>query len=259
MNTKTIKWGLAAGAVTVVLSGAVLAQTGTLKAILDQEGETTRLAQQSQERINQLSDQTQDLLDKYRNEIAQIDTLKIYNAQIQKLIDDQNKQMASLNRQIDNVTGISQGVVPLMLEMVDTLKKFVAADVPFLPDERQNRLTDLQTMMGASDVTVSEKFRRIMESYQIENDYGRTLDTYSGSLDIDGQKRQVDFLRVGRIALLYQTSDDALRGFWNQKDRKWEPLGSEYRTAIRDGLRVARKQMAPELIDLPIIAPGAAK
>ena len=140
MNTKTIKWGLAAGAVTVVLSGAVLAQTGTLKSILDQEQETTRLAQQSQQRINTLSDQTQDLLSKYRDETAQIETLKVYNAQIQKLINDQDKEMASLNRQIDNVTGISQGVVPLMIEMVDTLKKFVAADVPFLPDERQNRL-----------------------------------------------------------------------------------------------------------------------
>jgi len=259
MNTKTIKWGLAAGAVTVVLSGAVLAQTGTLKSILDQENETTRLAQQSQQRINTLSDQTQDLLGKFRDETAQIETLKVYNAQIQKLISDQNKEMASLNRQIDNVTGISQGVVPLMIEMVDTLKKFVKADVPFLPDERQNRITDLQTMMDSADVSVSEKFRRIMESYQIENDYGRTLDAYSGTLTIDGQKRQVDFLRVGRIALLYQTSDDQLRGFWNQKDLKWEPLGSEYRTSIRDGLRVARKQKAPELIDLPIIAPGAAK
>ena len=114
-------------------------------------------------------------------------------------------------------------------------------------------------MMDSADVSISEKFRRIMESYQIENDYGRTLDAYSGTLDIDGQKRQVDFLRVGRIALLYQTSDDQLRGFWNQNDRKWEPLGSEYRNSIRDGLRVARKQKAPELIDLPIIAPGAAK
>jgi hypothetical protein len=259
MNTKTIKWGLAAGAVTVVLSGAVLAQTGTLKSILDQEKETTRLAQQSQQRINQLSDQTQDLLAKYRDEMTQIDTLKVYNAQIQKLINDQNKEMASLNKQIDNVTGISQGVVPLMIEMVDTLKKFVNADVPFLPDERQNRITDLQTMMDSADVSVSEKFRRIMESYQIENDYGRTLDAYSGTLTIDGQPRQVDFLRVGRIALLYQTADDQLRGFWNQEERKWEPLGSEYRNAIRDGLRVARKQKAPELIDLPIIAPGAAK
>ena len=259
MNTKTIKWGLAAGAVTVVLSGAVLAQTGTLKSILDQEKETTRLAQQSQQRINQLSDQTQDLLGKYRDEMAQIDTLKVYNAQIQKLINDQNKEMASLNKQIDNVTGISQGVVPLMIEMVNTLKKFVNADVPFLPDERQNRITDLQTMMDSADVSVSEKFRRIMESYQIENDYGRTLDAYSGTLAIDGQPRQVDFLRVGRIALLYQTADDQLRGFWNQEERKWEPLGSDYRNAIRDGLRVARKQKAPELIDLPIIAPGAAK
>lgn len=259
MNTKTIKWGLAAGAVTVVLSGAVLAQTGTLKSILDTENETTVLAQQSQKRIDQLSSQTQELLDKYRTEMQQIDTLKIYNAQIQKLVDDQQKEMASLNRQIDNVTGISQGVVPLMIEMVDTLKKFVQADVPFLPEERSNRLLDLETMMDSSDVTVSEKFRRIMESYQIENEYGWTVDAYSGSLDIDGQSRQVDFLRFGRIALVFQTPDGNIRGFWNQEKHTWERLDSEYRNAIRDGLRIARKQAAPNLVRLPIIAPEAAK
>lgn len=259
MNRKTIRWGLAAGAVTVVLSGAVLAQTGTLKSILDQENETTRLAQQSQQRIDQINSDTQELLEKYRVELQQIETLKVYNAQIQKLVNDQQKEMASLNRQIDNVTGISQGVVPLMLEMVDTLKKFVESDVPFLPEERQNRLLDLQNMMDSSDVSVSEKFRRIMESYQIENEYGWTVDAYTGPLTIDGQSRQVDFLRFGRIALVYQTPDGNLRGFWNQKDRKWEPLGSEYRNAIRDGLRIARKQAAPDLVELPIIAPEAAK
>ncbi len=259
MNTKTIKWGLAAGAVTVVLSGAVLAQTGTLKSISMLKSETTRLAQQSQQRIDQISQQTQELLDKYRNEIAQIDVLKTYNAQIQKLVDDQNKEMASLNNQINNVTQISQGVVPLMLDMVDTLKKFVNADVPFLPDERHNRITDLETMINSSDVSISEKFRRILESYQIENDYGTTVDVYSGSLTIDGQSRQVDFLRIGRIALLYQTPDGERRGFWNQHDRKWEPLGDSYREAIRKGLRIARKQAASDLIDIPVIAPGAGK
>jgi Protein of unknown function (DUF3450) len=259
MNTKTIRWGLAAGAVTVVLSGAVLAQTGTLKSILDAEGETTRLAQQSQQRIDQISSQTQELLEKYRTELQQIDTLKIYNAQIQKLVDDQQKEMASLNRQIDNVTGISQGVTPLMIEMVDTLKKFVDADVPFLPEERKNRLLDLQNMMNSSDVSVSEKFRRIMESYQIENEYGWTVDSYTGPLELDGQTMQVDFLRFGRIALEFQTPDGNIRGFWNPKENRWEVLGSEYRNPIRDGLRIARKQAAPDLVELPIIAPESAK
>lgn len=259
MNRKTIRWGLAAGAVTVVLSGTVLAQTGTLKSILDAENQTTLLAQQSQKRIDQISQDTQDLLDKYRNEVQQIDVLKKYNAQIQKLVDDQNKEMASLNQQINNVTQISQGVVPLMLEMVDTLKKFVEADVPFLPEERHNRIADLETMMNSADVSMSEKFRRILESYQIEGDYGTTLDVYSGSLTIDGQPRQVDFLRVGRIALLYQTPDGERRGFWNQSERKWESLGDDYREAIRQGLRIARKQAASDLIDIPVIAPGAGK
>ena len=106
-------------------------------------------------------------------------------------------------------------------------------------------------------MTVAEKFRRLLEAYEIENDYGRTIEAYKGSLELDGAVREVDFLRIGRTALLYQTVDSEIFGMWDKTNREWVPLSAEYRNQIRAGIKMARKQVAPNLLILPIAAPEA--
>ena len=110
--------------------------------------------------------------------------------------------------------------------------------------------------MDKADITISEKYRQIMDAYLIETDFGRTTETYSGNLSIDGSETQVDFLRVGRILLAYQTRDRARSGFWNKQTRQWESLPDSYRNDISLGLRIARKQAAPDLLRLPVPAAG---
>ena len=138
--------------------------------------------------------------------------------------------------------------------MIDAVESFVELDVPFLLDERQKRVAGLREVMGRADVTNAEKFRQIMEAYQVENEYGRTIEAYRGTLERGDKEITVDFLRFGRIALVYQTLDESEAGVWNQETRTWEPLDSGYRSAIRQGLRIARKQAAPDLIRLPLPA-----
>jgi hypothetical protein len=142
-----------------------------------------------------------------------------------------------------------------MLRMIDALSTFVSLDVPFLEEERAERILDLQKLMHRADVTEAEKYRRIMEAYQIENEYGRTIEAYRSTLARDDKEVTVNFLRVGRIALVYQTLDESEAGVWNQDSRRWEPLEASFRSAIREGLRIARKQTAPDLIRLPLPAP----
>jgi len=146
-----------------------------------------------------------------------------------------------------------------MLRMVDAIEKFVELDVPFLIKERTERIEGLRTMMGRADVTTPEKFRQIMEAYQIENEYGRTIEAYRDTLTIDGKETIVDLLRFGRIALVYQSLDETLSGRWDQAQRAWIPLDSSHRSSIRQGLRIARKQAAPDLVRLPLPAPTDVK
>ena len=210
----------------------------------------------SQTMVSNLSDETQDLLGQYRLVLQQIDRLVAYNDYVERLIVDQEAQITDIRKQLDQFALIERGIVPLMLDSIDTLDKFIDLDVPFLLEERKARVARLRTIMDLSDVTVSEKYRQIMDAYQIETTYGRDIEAYTGLLEIDGESRQVDFLRIGRTSLTYQTPDQEETGFWNKQTGQWEKLPNKYQNYVTQGLRVARKQVTPNLLELPIEAPG---
>lgn len=208
----------------------------------------------AQKRVDALSEETHELLTQYRAAQEQIESLNTYNAQVEKLTASQQEEMASLRQQIDQAALISREVTPLMLRMLDTLEQFVELDAPFLLEERRNRIQSLRRMMDRADVSDAEKYRRILEAYQVENEYGRTIEAYQGALTIAGAERTVSFLRLGRVALMYQSLDGDDLGVWSQGQRDWQPLPTAYRSAIKKGLRIARKQAAPDLLRLPIAA-----
>ena len=217
---------------------------------------TSEDSQQSQVMISNLSNQTQELLGEYRLVLQQIDRLIAYNEYVERLIKDQQFQIKDINQQLIDFAIIERGIVPLMLESIDILDKFIDLDIPFLLDERKQRIARLRIIMDQSDITVSEKYRQIMDAYQIETSYGSDIEAYIGFLEIDGENRQVDFLRIGRTSLTYQTPDQEETGFWNKELQEWKDLPRKYTDYVKQGLKIAKKQVTPDLIELPIEAPG---
>jgi hypothetical protein len=228
--------------------------------VLNAGDRNVRLAQASQERVDQIVDDTRSLLDQYNAVSKEIDGLEVYNALMDRQIRDQTEEMQRLADSIDQVTVMERQIMPLMLRMIDGLEQFIDLDVPFLVEERRARIGRLREIMERSDVSVAEKFRNVFEAYQVENDYGRTIEAYKGSLEVAGGSREVDFLRIGRVALLYQSVDGAYTGAWDKKAGAFVELdSSSARTNVGQGLRMARKQVAPDLLLLPIQAPEAAQ
>lgn len=260
MTMHRLKNALIAALVSAgTLAGAAVAvQASTLDQILDVGEARNTAARKSQAKIDKLADETRDLLTDYKTVMKQIDGLKVYNARLQRQIDNQMKRIGEIDESIDQVTVIQRQMTPLVIRMIDGLEKFVELDVPFHQEEREKRIAFLRSNLDRSDVTVAEKFRQVLEAYKIENEYGRKIDAYKGSVEIDGAERDVNFFRVGRIALLYQTTDTEISGAWDQGSRSWVPLSrGEYRNAIMKGLRIARKEASIDLLNLPIAAPEA--
>lgn len=242
-------------AVLAVGAAAGQAVAGQLDTILSTANEVHDQARRSQARIDQLSDEARRLLQEYRTVMKEVEGLRVYNRQLERQIAAQEREKTELNESIETVTLIERQIMPLMLRMIDGLEQFVSLDVPFLLSERESRVERLRDIMDRADVEVAEQFGQILNAYQIENEYGRTMEAYTDEIEIDGRTLVVDFLRMGRVSLMYQTADGARSGVWNQQERRWQELPGAYTTPIRNAIRMARQQMSVDLIPLPVPGP----
>jgi len=247
--------GLLSACALLLLSGTALAQN--LDSSVRVERKINDDSAQSQKRVSNLARQTQDLLTEYRAVVRETESLKIYNDNLERVVTDQRNEIESINRQLSGLEETNRGVIPLMLDMIDALGRIVEADIPFRIEERRARVDRLRLMMDQAEVTASEKYRRVMEAYQGELEFGRTTEAYSDTLPTTGQT--VDFLRVGRTLLVYQTSDNSVTGWFNPGTRTFEDLPDRYRLEVKEGLSIAKNEKAPNLVMLPVPGPEVAQ
>jgi hypothetical protein len=209
--------------------------------------------QEAQQAVTALSEAARNLRDEYQSQLKLVNGLETYIGLLNQQLAAQAEEISILERSITDVAVIERQVLPLMLRMIDSLETFIELDVPFLPEERQQRIARLRALMGRSDVTVAEKCRRVFEAYQIENEYGRTIESYTAKLSLDGASFDAEYLRIGRVGLLYRTVGSNEVGFWDTRAGGWVPLeNTPWRRLIDQGLKVARQEVAPELIHVPL-------
>ena len=236
------------------LTTSVMAQ-GQIDPIVEAGVQRTEGSAASQGRIDGTQADTDKLISEYKRQLKVIDGLKVYNSLLQRQLDAQVSDMGKLRQSIDDVAIIERQITPTMIKMLESLNSVIQADVPFLLDERNERISKLRAAVESADFATAEKFRAVLDAYNIEGDYGRTIESYSGALNLDGVDREVSFLKVGRIALIYQTSDRQTNGVWDQTTRSWVNIEDEaFRNYIAKGLQIAREQIAPDMIVIPLVA-----
>lgn len=250
-------------ALSAVLSSGLLAagvQAATVNDVMKAGESKVAAAKSAQATIDKVADQTYNLLQDFKAVNKQIEGLRVYNAQLDNQIANQKRTMVDLEESIENASLMERQITPLTIKMIDALDQFVSLDMPFLTGERQERIEKLRENIDRSDLTTAEKFRQVLEAYKIESEYGQKIDTYRENIDIDGQEREVNILRVGRIALMYQTPDQAITGAWDSANGHWVQLDSgKYRSAVAQGIRIAKKQASIDIMKLPIQAPETAQ
>ncbi len=216
------------------------------------ERNITRAAAATQKKIGRLADTTRDMSADYKLTMQRVDNLRSYNRQYELLIKSQEKEMASIKHQMSVIDDTEKGVVPLMNDMINTLEQFIELDVPFLLKERRGRVAKLRKNMLRADLSNSEKYRQILEAYQIENRYGDYAEAYDGTITSGGKKITVNYYRFGRVSLVYQSLDEQTAAYWDNDARSWKPLSDYYRIPVRKGIRIANRETNPDLVILPV-------
>lgn len=257
--TKSTRTGTRLAAALLGLAAVSAGAQNAADKAMDTVAETNRADAASQNRIDELSAETRKMLEQYRRAVTRRQQLKVYNRELEKVVAEQQRRKQALEEQVASVADLRAEIEPLMLRMIDHLEQFVAADVPFRANEREQRVASLREAVADPDLSVAERFRQVLSAYQAEAEYGRTLGTYRGELEVDGQQRLVEFLRVGRVMLFYITPDDARVGYWDRGEDAWRSLSADYAGAIRDGVRVAKDLAAPQLIEVAVPAPDSGR
>ena len=243
-----------AAAMLAVMGAPAEAQ---FKPALDTSEQTASDTARSQQRIDQLDDQTAALLNDYRANLKQLEAARRYNASLNRNIEAQQREITRLREDIDNVEGLQRATQPLMEEMVAQFSNVVEADMPFLIEERAARAARLSSVLDNPSMSAAQRYRLIVEAYQIENEYGRTIGAYEGTIGEGENALTGEFLRVGRIALIFKTPDDSVLRIYDTSQGDFVNLNKSYLPDVKFGLRMAKEQTAPDVFFVPVKPPAA--
>lgn len=219
----------------------------------NQVAQTHRADQKLQQQINQLDQKTRQTLADYQRTQRQADLIEAYNQQLNRMIQSQRKEQSQLNNQLSSLNETEQVALPQVVTLYKNLQRFVTHDIPFLPQERAQRLKRLQAMLDRADVSLAEKYRQVLDAYKVEINYSHSIGNYEGVLSQPSKNdKQVTYFRLGRLALYYQTFDGKHGGLWEPANHQWQALNEEQNHQLSIAIAMAKKQHIPQLLYLPM-------
>ena len=245
--------------VVATLLGSSLALTDQIQPLLDIGEQRQNSEQVSQTKIDSMDDDTSLIVNEYKTVSKQIEGLRVYNAQMRKQIERQEERLKEIDKTMKEAQVMQRQIPPFTRRMLAGIEKSIELDMPFHLAERKERIAFAKAAIDNPTVSPAEGLRQVLETFNVEMEYGRKLDNYKDTIEIEGQQREVNVLRVGRLALVYQSSDESLTGAWDNDTDEWVPLDNSYRNPTRKGLKIANRLATVDMLELPIQNPEAVK
>ncbi|WP_164091365.1 DUF3450 domain-containing protein [Poseidonibacter lekithochrous] len=209
-----------------------------------------------QRKIDKNEDIREGLLNEYKYTNSSIKSTKTYNEQLRKIISSQEAEIASLDQQIIDIEQTQKNIFPLMINMIKSLETLVNQDTPFLLTERLDRVKRLESTLNKADIQTHEKYRIILEAFKIEYDYAKTIEAYQDKIN----DKTYNFLRLGRVALYYQSLNLKEYGYYNKETQSWDIIeDSVSKSNIRKAIKIAKKQQNVDFLNLPFLAKKESK
>ncbi|MGQ4877352.1 DUF3450 domain-containing protein [Billgrantia sp. LNSP4103-1] len=219
--------------------------------------EEARQAQRSQAelqaRIDEADDESRAMLEELRELERAERRLARENAELAPRVQRQAESLSRREQALDTLEETRDALPELQERMLERLEQWVENDMPFLREERLARVASLRSQAG--ELSSVERWERIVEAWRAELEYGREVDAWRGYLGEGESRREVDYLRLGRVGFYYLTPDGRAGRVWQAEAGSWAALDEEQRREVRNGLRIARDRRAPELLSVPLSQP----
>jgi hypothetical protein len=139
--------------------------------------------------------------------------------------------------------------------MFTALEDFVAQDLEFRMDERTERLDRIREALGDAQVSPAERYRVLLNAYEIEASYGRSLTAYEEEVEVDGVPQPARVLQIGRVALIREV-DGALE-IRTKDNPEWRPVPGSMAADVDRAFRIANEVTTPEVFVAPLPGPDA--
>lgn len=226
--------------------------------LLQEAGEAQRAQAELQARIDATDEQGREMLAELRRLEAETRRLQAQGEAQAPRLERRAERLDEREAALETLAETRERLPALESALVSRLQAWVERDLPFLVEERLARVAGLEQGLADPGASTAERLDRILAAWRAELEYGRQLDAWRGTLDEGGKRREVDFLRLGRVGLYYLTPDGREGAVWRADEARWRPLDEAGRVELRHGLRIARDQRAPELLTLPVSHPVTA-
>ncbi len=216
---------------------------------------TIKTRKETVKKLSEWQAQKERMKAKYYQLKEALEVSNVEIAHMREIVAKQDAYIARTNNKIIEMEKMRQALVPYLNEVVARMEEHINADLPFLLQERTERVANLKAILADPEVTLAEKLRRVFEGLRVEMDYGKSVETTREEITYQGQKLAVHVLRLGRTALLMQTLDEQEVGIYYGK--KWEKLPSRYAPEIKKAMDITQRRRPVDFVNLPIrgIAP----
>jgi len=227
-------------------------------------------AQDPVDQITQVADQSQDTrrttqqeLDDWAAERASLrsrwDAAAAQVAYLEERAQLERDRLAALEdagdelaRRLEESQRLEASLEDTLLSILGRLDRAVERDLPFLEDERSDRLTGVRRSIGDPAASPADKLRRVLEALLIEARYGGALEVSQDRITVAGEELLCDLLMVGRLAYFWLTPDESRGGAWNPATSTFEELDGAELNAVRRAVLMATRRLPVGVQPLPL-------
>jgi len=190
----------------------------------------------------------------------------------------QKAQIEELRSEISKVSATKKTIDPLLAKMAAQMEDAINSDLPFLREERLNRINKLKNDLGNSEIRVADKYRAALNAYKIEVNYGMAVDGYKGPIPLNAGEAPVlvvplddkgeplreanneimppeaelgTYLRYGRVALVWLNQRNTKARRYDAPTKTWVDVSGGELNDIRKAVRVSRGEVAPSVLMVP--------